>query len=103
MTVPTVPQLRTYFGSAADHVEDAALTDALEAEKAAQARVCRVDHTAYPDDLAQALKRRVRRNLAMRGIPLGVMADAEGGGVRVGSNDPEIRRLEAPFRKVLKG
>ena len=31
------------------------------------------------------------------------MADAEGGGVRVGSNDPEIRRLEAPFRKVLKG
>lgn len=78
-----------------------AIEDALAAETRAQARRVR-----YPDgpieDLDEALKRRVQRNLAMRHLPLAVQqgnADTGALGFRAGSTDPEIRRLETPYRK----
>lgn len=59
--------------------------------------------TGYlPSDLAEALKRRVARNLAMRSLPLGVQSD-ELGATRVGSVDPEVRRLEGPYRRLAVG
>lgn len=71
-----------------------------EAELADQARRCRVD--PYNDALAGALLRRVQRALAMRNLPLGVLQD-DSGSTRLGSTDPEVRRLEAPYRKVTIG
>jgi hypothetical protein len=101
MGLPTVSEVRAYLGVAVSHTDEV-LTDALDAESAAQARVCRVDEANYPADLRQALMRRIARNLSMRRLPLGVQTD-ETGGYRIGATDPEVRRLEAPHRRVVVG
>lgn len=103
--VPDVAACQAYMGQAAASWTLAQFEDAFAAESKAQARKCRVPAataTTWPDDLAEALMRRVHRNLAMRNLPLSVQ-QVEGGGIRIGSNDPEIRRLEGPFRKVRIG
>ncbi len=97
---PTLAQVKDYLKDGATGWSDAQIQAALDAETAAQSRSCRIP-ADYPPDLAEALKRRVRRNLAMRGIPLGVQT-SEVGPVRVG-RDPEIRRLEAPYPKLRVG
>lgn len=59
----------------------------------------------YPADLLEALLRRVQRLLEMRSKPLGYQDTATEFGVsatRVGP-DPEIRRLEEPWRKLVIG
>lgn len=86
---------------------------ALAAEKAAQAARCRIpaeaadsDAGTWPADLLEALCRRVARNLTARGNPLGfipTLDDTTSGGAFFGSNDPEIRRLEAPHRRLAVG
>lgn len=80
---------------------------ALDAETAAQALVVRLPETGdYPADLAEALFRRVAHNLALRGLPLGVSVDLTDTAVatnRVGGTDAEVRRLEAPHRKMPVG
>lgn len=84
---------------------DSEILDALEAEAAAQRSTCRIP-AVYPADLRQALLRRVKRNLAMRGLALAVLrGDAEAGGADtvLPGRDPEVRRLEAPFRKLPIG
>lgn len=96
----TVGHLRTYLG---DHSwSDAAVLGALNAEAAAQRRVCRIG-AVYPADLREALLRRVQRNLAMRGQPYAVLENAEPGAQFIPGNDPEVRRLERPHRKVVLG
>lgn len=81
---------------------------AFGAEVVSQASACRIEERAVgepidlPEPLAEALVRRVARNLAMRNIPLGVVMD-EAGGTRIGWSDPEIRRLEGPYRRVPVG
>jgi len=84
---------------------DAEIQDALDAEAAAQRRVCRVP-AAYPADLRQALLRRVARNLSMRKLTLALArGDAEAGSsdIVLGGNDPEVRRFERPYRKLVMG
>jgi len=82
---------------------DEELQDALDAEAAAQRAVCRVP-AAYPADLRQALLRRVARNLALRGLPIMVLrGDAETGSTIPPGRDAEVRRLEAPHRKLVMG
>jgi hypothetical protein len=92
-------------------VTDAEAGEALAAETMAQKRVVRA--SAFPlvptdpwdADLTQALKRRVHRNLFMRGLPSGLataMSEGAVSSVRIGM-DPEIKRLEAPFRKTTVG
>jgi hypothetical protein len=73
---------------------------ALEAESAAQERICRVPgcDDEWPADLAEALLRRVARNLALRKLPLGI-ATSEIEATRVASTDVEVRRLEASHRR----
>lgn len=103
--LPTVPDVQAYMEDAALQWNAAQLTEALEAETAAQRRICRVG-AVYPADLREALLRRVARNLAMRAIPLAVLTgDAEQGGsnLTLPGRDPEVRRLEAPHRKVVIG
>lgn len=101
MATPTLPEVQAYVISAGQTFADTDVADALAAEIAAQSRVCRVGNP-MEDDLAQSLKRRVLRNLAMRAIALGVMSDDVGSTV-IGSNDAEVRRYEKPFRKVICG
>ncbi|WP_323792418.1 hypothetical protein [Nocardioides sp.] len=77
-----------------------AVSDAYLAEVTDQANRCRVE--PYNSALAEALVRRVSRNLAMRNLPLGVVLD-DVGATRIGSNDPEVRRLEGHYRKAPIG
>lgn len=106
MPAPTVTDATTYLGASSPYTE-AEVTQALGTELAAQAARCRVpDDTAdWPADLAEAALRRVQRNLAMRAMPLGYQTTTtEYGPIaqRVGS-DPEIVRLEAPYRRWAVG
>lgn len=91
--VPDADAVADYLGVAAADV-----ADALAAEQADQAARCRVE--PYNEALAAALMRRVARNLAMKSVPLGVQADGLGGTLRLSSTDPEVRRLEAPYRRL---
>lgn len=90
-----------------DYLEDAGQWDdvqlqaALDAEDAAQRARCRVPDVR-PADLKQAWFRRVSRNLAMRKAPLGLQV-GEVETTRVGSQDPEVRRIEGPYRRVVIG
>lgn len=102
---PDAAELDIYLGGAGAHSWDVEeLTEALAVESAAQRRVCRIP-VAYPADLRGALLRRAARYLDVKrqmtqqdtggdfevpaGVPLG--------------RDQEIRRLEAPFRKLVTG
>lgn len=101
-TVPDLTAVKAYLGSTS--ASDATISDALAAEIAAQRSRCRIP-VAYPADLAQALKRRVARNLAARAVPLAVLTgvDQGGGAVRIPALDAEVRRLEAPYRRLTVG
>lgn len=102
--LPTLTAVQNYLGDVATQWTDSDLQDVLDAETAAQARVCRI-RAEYPKDLREALLRRVQVNLAKRALPLGVVqGDAEAGNAsRVPGRDPEVRRLEGPHRKVVLG
>lgn len=100
--MPFAGDVVEYLG-ATSHTTDE-IQDALDAEAAAQRAVCRV-RAVYPDDLRQALLRRVARNLAMRQLPLAVLqGDGDIGGSSIlPGRDPEVRRLEGPHRKLVVG
>lgn len=93
--VPSVEDVATELGKTVESIQDA-----YDTEVADQARRCRVD--PYNAALAGALVRRVQRSLAMRNLPLAVLQD-ESGATRLGPTDPEVRRLEGPYRKVAIG
>lgn len=105
-TAPTKEEVRTYLGTDAPTYTDAAVFSAITTEVAAQASVCRLPESdPYPADLWEALLRRVQRLLEMRSKPLGYQDTATDFGVaarRIGA-DPEIRRLEAPYRTLVLG
>jgi hypothetical protein len=104
MAAPDVDDVTAYLGETS--YTPAELADVLAAEQVAQARRCRVPavDADWPADLAQALKRRVARNLAMRGIPLAVLqGDADFGALSPPMQDIEIRRLESPLRRLPIG
>lgn len=90
----------TYLGDTTSATA-AEVADALAAETAAQRRVCRIP-VPFPDDLRQALKRRVARNLAARMVPVASFTAFDGGttSARVPASDVEVRRLEAPYRRL---
>jgi len=99
----TVDQVKVYAGSNSglEQWSDTELATALAAEQAAQARTCRID--PYSLDLQEALKRRVVRNLALRALPIGITGGASFEPTRIAKKDPEIRRLEGPYRKIVTG
>jgi hypothetical protein len=99
--LPVIADVETY-------IEDVTwdpdvLQDALDAEAAAQRARIRAS-ALYTADVRQALLRRVQRNLAMRRLPLATPeGDAGAGGAFIPRIDPEIRRLEAPYRRLVVG
>lgn len=106
MAVPTLAEVRTRLKLTVDRIPDDELGDVLAAEIELQAKVCTIpaDPTdppsdAFPTPLRSAIFRRVARALALKGIPLAVLqGDAEAGTTYLPSNDPEVRRLERPYR-----
>lgn len=97
--MPTVDDVDVYLDEHSWELDD--LQAALDAESAAQRAVCRVA-AVYPADLREALLRRVARNLALRRNPLGQpQGDADFNFIP--GRDPEVRRLEAPHRKLVIG
>lgn len=106
MPAPTVDDITEYLGE--DSWTPEQVDSAFLAEKAAQAKRCRVpaDDADWDEDLVEALCRRVAVLLAKRNLPLGVSASidtATGFGQRFTSQDPDVARLEAPYRKVVVG
>lgn len=104
---PDAVSVKGYLGVNTSAV-DSEIVSALAAEAAAQAKRCRLpeDDHAWPPDLIEALHRRVAANLANRNLPLGIQAHLTEMAVsssRVGGLDREVRRLEAPYRKVPIG
>ena len=99
----TLSDARAWIGVPATSIDDAQLQRVLDAETYAQAKACRVDSMYEQPNLEQALLRRVGRTVAARGIPLGMLGDAEYGPTRLPSFDAEIERLEGPDRQVVFG
>jgi hypothetical protein len=99
--MPDVQACNDYIG---EHSwTDAQVQQALDQETEAQFRMCRVP-AAYPPDLAGALLRRVQRALAMRHLSLAVRQTEDGESqIVIPGRDPEVRRLEAPYRRVTVG
>lgn len=115
MSIPELQDVMLYLDSSGgtSWAEDE-VDLALSAELAAQQTVVRSeyfiedtedeDYREYGADLAEALKRRVARNLAMRALPLSVtQGDVETSPAYLPRYDPEIRRLEAPYRRLVVG
>jgi hypothetical protein len=99
--MPTVADYRAYDEDGGGSWTDDQLQAVLDAEAAAQRAVCRVA-AVYSADLREALLRRVMRNLAMRQLPLSVET-GDAGISFIPGRDPEVRRLEAPHRKLVIG
>lgn len=109
MPAPTDAQVVAYLRAIDSQaaIDTDVVSGALLTEKANQANRCRVpaDDAEWPADLAEALCRRVARNLAARAHVLGFVPsmDPNGGATYLNAHDPEIKRLEAPYRKLVMG
>lgn len=105
--VPTIPEIRAW-SQISGQVTDPQLQQVLDAEVALQDAVTRWGTVTTPTGprpapLTQSLMRRVARELAARDQALGVVQDAEYGGVRLSPWDAEISRLERPYQRQVMG
>lgn len=97
--MPCTGDVVKYLRKDAEPYSSDDLAEALAAEAAAQRAKCRTG-PVYSADLREALLRRVAVNLAKRNVTLGLVGtDSEAGASRLPTSDPEIRRLEGPYRK----
>lgn len=115
-TPPDLAAVKVYLRIDADDTDrDAEIESALATETVLQLKAIRpkalgvdpeppAEPIPYPAPIAEALCRRVARNLALRGIPLAVLqSDAEGGPLVLPGRDPEVRRMEGPWRRNPTG
>lgn len=100
--IPTAQQFRDYATEDFGNYEDDEIESTIATEAQAQRGVCRVG-AVIPDDLWEALLRRVRVNLSRRTQPVLVTVDSDGTNTFLPSRDPEVRRLEGPYRKMVMG
>lgn len=101
---PGLTAVKAYLSSnGGTSAPDDVITEALNAEAANQRIMCYTDSYGY--DLAEALKRRVARNLAARSVPIASFTTFEGGATqqRVQRYDAEVSRFESPYRRVVVG
>jgi hypothetical protein len=107
-TFVNIEDVRTYIrDDGAETWTDDQLQETVDSEFSAQTAKCRqvflVDEDSYPEDLRQAMLRRCQRALAMRGQVLGMQTSPEGDAVIIPRNDPEIVRLEGPYKRMPVG
>lgn len=103
--------LVSYLGATATRFQESdgsypELARILSLETTAQDKICSFDGLERPDDLVEALYRRVAVNLAKRATPLGLfesVGDQSSYVARLSSIDPEIKRLEAPYIRRIVG
>lgn len=100
--LPNIDDVKAYLGQEAQRWTDEELDDTLEAETDIQANKCRVIDP-YPAALRRALLRRVMRALATKQNAFGVSLAVDGETSFVPRWDGEIRRLEAPYRRLVVG
>lgn len=102
---PTVDAVRAWIQVPATILDDPQLAGVIGSEAELQLALLTFDPLGpYRDDVVQALYRRVARQVAARGVPLGILgSDAEYGGVYLGRWDAEIARLEGPSRALVMG
>lgn len=99
---PDVAAVRRWTGVSATSIGDDDLRLVVDAEVFGQAQVCRVD--PYTPNLYQAILRRCARELAARGVPLGLTSgESEFGPARLATFDSEVERMEGPSRIVVTG
>lgn len=113
MAFPTTDEVRAWCSLARTSLSDEQLQQVIDAELQNQGAYCRMprlpdnvpDPDGYPPMLAQALYRRVGREVASRGVPLGLIGDpaSEAGMQRLAQFDAEIERIEGPARLVVFG
>lgn len=109
MPAAAVPNLAAVTDLLGDVTATPATIAAAYAEEVeAQAAACRIPEAdpapSYPAVLAGALVRRVKVNLAMRDLPLAAAGSLpDPANVTGVAADPEVRRLEAPYRKLVVG
>lgn len=107
MAVPSTEDVRRWVQAPSTAITDEQLDQVIAAELENQAAMCTVpaDPDDYPAMLAQALYRRVARELASRQVPLGVVGDtaSEMGAARLATFDAEVERIEGPARMVVFG
>jgi hypothetical protein len=99
--IPDVGTVRAWSSVSTASLTDDQVQAVIDTEAALQAACCLVP-ADYPTPLAQAMLRRCSREIAARGLPLGLAGDTGGdyAPVRLPSFDVEIERLEAPYRIV---
>ena len=103
MAGPPIEDVRTWIQVPVTIMENDQLQKVIDAETLLQARACTTGAELTPD-LVQAIYRRVAREVAARGVPLGILgADSEYGPTRLSQFDAEIARLEGPSRKIVFG
>lgn len=96
--LPDVDKVREWTGVSVTSCSDDLLKQVMAGEAANQEKACLIDDPDDRDpDLIQAFYRRCARELAARGVPLGVV-QGEAGPARLGSFDAEIDRLEGNDR-----
>lgn len=99
--IPDLAAVKAYLGQTSYSDDD--IADELASETALQTKACGDRSAAYPAPLAEALKRRVARALAMRPVLLGLTDTPDGGAERVARLDQEVRRKEGPYRRLVVG
>lgn len=115
-TMPTLLEVKDYLASTGGQpgdydYDDDRLRSAMAAEFQDQLNRLRFPLDAlgepqYDQALREAFCRRVARNLAVRPLTLGFQAtvtDTGSAAAYIGTNDPEVRRLEAAYRKLVVG
>lgn len=99
---PDLDQVRKWTAVSGNSITDEELQIVIDAEVVGQAEVCRVE--VYNAALYQAVLRRCARELAARGVPLGMTSgESEYGPARLATFDAEVERLEGPFRIAVIG
>lgn len=110
MAYPDLETVRQYLRVPATALSDDDLTRMLETAKTDQFARCAWDGPSgpndpatYPDALAQALLRRIQREVAARNLPLGMVGlDAgEYGPERLPFYDALVEEHERAFRRVV--
>jgi hypothetical protein len=101
--IPTVEDARAWLGVSSSAVSDDDLAQIHAAELVIQARSLAIPvddpEAIYPEPLARSLLRRIGRECAAKGIPLGFVGGeaSEFSPIMLSSWDSEVARLEATY------